>query len=213
MEQVKPMEPKEGPAFTADDVQVLEKTVVYQGFFRMLRYRLKHRLIEGGWSKPLIRECFDRGPAVAVLLYDPYRDAVALVEQFRIGALHSPAGPWQLELVAGMIEPGEKPEDVALREALEESGSEVLDLEYICEYYPSPGGSNEKLYLYCGGIDSSGLGGVHGVEEEGEDIWVQVFPRTEAWQILQENYINNAATIIALQWLQMNYQRLQSKWQ
>ena len=207
------MDAKEGPCFSAEDVQVLEKTVVYQGFFRMCRYRLKHRLIEGGWSKVLTRECFDRGPAVAVLLYDPYKDAVVLVEQFRIGALESPASPWQLELVAGIVEEGESPEDVIHREAVEEAGSDVLELEYIAEYYPSPGGSNEKLFLYCGGIDSTGLGGVHGLKEEGEDIWVQVFSRQEAWNILQENYINNAATIIALQWLQMNYQRLQEKWQ
>lgn len=207
------MDAKDGPCFSAEDVEVLEKALVYQGFFRMYRYKLKHRLIKGGWSAALTRECFDRGPAVAVLLYDPYKDAVVLVEQFRIGALEGPEGPWQLELVAGIVEPGEKPEDVIHREAIEEAGSDVLEIEYICEYYPSPGGSNEKLFLYCGGIDSTGLGGVHGLEEEGEDIWVQVFPREEAWHILQENYINNAATIIALQWLQMNYIRLQEKWQ
>lgn len=207
------MDAKEGPCFTAEDVQVVEKTLVYQGFFRMYRYRLKHRLIEGGWSPVLTRECFDRGPAVAVLLYDPYRDSVVLVEQFRIGTLDSTAGPWQLELVAGIVEPGESPEDVIHREAMEEAGGDVLELEYITEYYPSPGGSNEKLFLFCGGIDSTGVGGVHGLKEEGEDIWAQVFSREEAWGILQENYINNAATIIALQWLQMNYQRLQEKWQ
>lgn len=207
------MDAKEGPCFSAEDVEVVEKATVYQGFFCMHRYRLKHRLIEGGWSPVITRECFDRGPAVGVLLYDPYKDTVVLVEQFRIGALGSSEGPWQLELVAGMIEEGETAEQVIHREAIEESGSDVLDLEYICEYFPSPGGSNEKLFLYCGGIDSTHVGGVHGLKEEGEDIWVQVFPREEAWHILQENYINNAATIIALQWLQMNYQRLQEKWQ
>ena len=207
------MDAKEGPCFSAEDVEVQEKATVYQGFFRMQRYRLKHRLIEGGWSPVLTRECFDRGPAVGVLLYDPYKDSVVLVEQFRIGALESSEGPWQLELVAGIMEPGESAEDVIHREAIEEAGSDILALEYIFEYFPSPGGSNEKLYLYCGGIDSTHVGGVHGLKEEGEDIWVQVFSREEAWHILQENYINNAATIIALQWLQMNYQRLQEKWQ
>lgn len=207
------MDLKDGPCFSGDDVKIIDKQTVYDGFFRMQKYRLKHRLIEGGWSREITRECFERGPAVGVLLYDPYKDAVVLVEQFRIGAVDAPEGPWQLELVAGIVEEGETPEDVIHREAIEEAGSDVLDLEYIFEYYPSPGGSNEKLYLYCGGIDSSGVGGVHGLEEEGEDIWVQVFPREEAWNILQENYISNAATIIALQWLQMNYPRLQEKWQ
>jgi len=207
------MDLKDGPCFSGDDVKIIDKQTVYDGFFRMQKYRLKHRLIEGGWSREITRECFERGPAVGVLLYDPYKDAVVLVEQFRIGAVDAPEGPWQLELVAGIVEEGETPEDVIHREAIEEAGSDVLDLEYIFEYYPSPGGSNEKLYLYCGGIDSSGVGGVHGLEEEGEDIWVQVFPREEAWNILQENYISSAATIIALQWLQMNYPRLQEKWQ
>lgn len=207
------MDLKEGPCFSHEDVEVVDKTTVYEGFFKMHRYKVKHRLIEGGWSKVLTRECFDRGPAVAVLLYDPYKDTVVLLEQFRIGAIDAHEGPWQLELVAGILEPGESPEDVVHREAIEESGSDVLDLEYIIDYYPSSGGCNEKLHLYVGGIDSTDVGGVHGLEDEGEDIWVQVFPRQEAWHIMQENYIHNAATIIALQWLQMNYKRLQDKWQ
>ncbi|MAR90255.1 MAG: ADP-ribose diphosphatase [Pseudomonadales bacterium] len=207
------MDRKEGPCFSRADVEVTESKLVYQGFFNMRRYRLRHRLVEGGWSKLLERECFDRGPSVGVLLYDPYKDVVVLGEQFRIGALEANEGPWQLEIVAGIVEAGETPEDVVHREAIEEAGSDVLALEYIYEYYPSPGGSNEKFYLFCGGIDSSNVGGVHGLAEEGEDIWVQTFPRAEAWQILQENYIHNAATIIALQWLQMNYQRLQQQWQ
>lgn len=207
------MDRNEGPCFGHEDVEVDKKELVYDGFFKMQRYQLRHRLIEGGWCKTLTRECFDRGPSVGVLLYDPYKDSVVLVEQFRIGALEGNEGPWQLELVAGILEKGESPEDVVHREAIEEAGSDVLALEYIYEYYPSPGGSNEKLYLYCGGIDSTDVGGVHGLEEEGEDIWVQVFTREEAWNIMQENYIHNAATIIALQWLQMNYQRLQEKWQ
>lgn len=207
------MDLEDGPCFGREDVKILEKTEVYKGFFRMNRYRLKHRMIEGGWSKDLVRECFERPQAVGVLLYDPYQDNVVMLEQFRIGSLDASEGPWQMELVAGIIEPGEKSEEVAHREAEEEAGTEILDLEYICEYYSSPGGSNEKLTLYCGGIDSSGVGGVHGVKEEGEDIWVQVMSREDAWSALEENYIGNAATIISLQWLQMHYKRLQEKWQ
>ncbi|MCG8314960.1 MAG: NUDIX domain-containing protein, partial [Pseudomonadales bacterium] len=163
----------DGPCFDRSDVEVLEKTKVYEGFFRMNKYRLTHRKIEGGWTRELVRECFERPQAVGVLLYDPYQDNVVLIEQFRIGALDAHEGPWQMELVAGIVEEGEKPEQVAHREAVEEAGTEVLDLEYICEYFSSPGGSNEKLTLYCGGINSEGVGGVHGLEEEGEDIWVQ----------------------------------------
>ncbi len=207
------MDMEDGPCFDRSDVEILDRLKVYDGFFKMSRYRLKHKKVEGGYTKELIRECFERPPAVGVLLYDPYKDNVVMLEQFRIGCLDAHTGPWQMELVAGIVEKGEKPTDVAHREAKEEAGTDVLDLEYICEYYPSPGGSNEKLTLYCGGVDSTGVGGVHGVEEEGEDIWVQVFSREEAWTAMRENYIGNAATIIALQWLQMHWQRLQEKWQ
>jgi ADP-ribose pyrophosphatase len=204
---------EEGPCFSLDDVEIRDRRTLYQGFFQMEKYRLRHRLIEGGWSPWLERELFVRPPAVGVLLYDPYRDAVVLVEQFRIGALQAPEGPWLLELVAGIVEPGESHEDVAHREAAEEAGVEIMDLEYICEYLSSPGGTNEQITLYCGGVDSTGVGGVEGLAEEGEDIWVQVFPREEAWKAVQENYINNASAIIALQWLQFHWQRLQEKWQ
>ena len=76
------MDVKDGPCFSGDDVEILEKTTVYEGFFRMHRYRLKHRLIEGGWSHIITRECFDRGPAVGVLLYDPYRDSVVRLQNW-----------------------------------------------------------------------------------------------------------------------------------
>ena len=203
----------EPPCFSSDDVEIRSVKTAYKGFFELKTYSLTHKLIEGGWSGELNRECFVRPPAVAVLPYDPYNDKVVLIEQFRIGALDELEGPWLMELVAGIVEPGETPERVAFRECEEEAGTEIMDLEFICDYLVSPGGSNEKLSLYCGGIDSQGVGGVHGLQEEGEDIWVQVFEREEAWNAFQEGYINNANTVIALQWLQMNYQRLQKKWQ
>jgi len=207
------MSQQDGPCFSIDDVDVIEDTSVYDGFYSLKRYKLRHRLIKGGWSKPLVRECLHRPAAVAVLLYDPHQDNVVLLEQFRIGALDAPEGPWQLELVAGLIEPGESPEDVAHRESLEEAGAEIMELEFMFDFYSSAGGSNEKIALYCGGIDSTGLGGVHGLKEEGEDIWAQVFPRTEAITALTENHINNATAIIALQWLGIHWRRLQELWQ
>ena len=207
------MDHPDGPCFSVEDVEILENSSVYEGFFKMQRYKLRHKLINGGWSPPLVRECFMRPDAVAVLLYDPYKDNVVLLEQFRIGTLDAHEGPWQIELVAGIVEEGEGTEAVAHREVKEEAGTEVLDLEYIYEFYPSAGGCNEKITLYCGGIDSTDVGGVHGVVAEGEDIWVQVYSRKDAMRALMENYISNAAAIIALQWLEVHWQRLQEKWQ
>ncbi|MBL4794555.1 MAG: NUDIX domain-containing protein [Pseudomonadales bacterium] len=202
----------EAPCFGSDDVELIEDKVGFSGFFQLNEYTLRHRLIKGGWSVDLKRECFIRPPSVAVLLYDPYEDKVVLIEQFRVGAMWELAGPWTMELVAGILSEGESREELAHRESLEESGCELLDLEYICQYLSSPGVSNEKVTLYVGGVDSKNVGGRHGMAHEGEDIWVQVYERKEAWKALEEGYINNAATIIALQWLELNHQRLQAKW-
>ncbi len=202
----------DGPAYTLDDVSIEASRLVYEGFFKLQKIQLKHKMMEGGWSASVTRECFLRQPAVAVLPYDPYQDKVVLIEQFRIGALQQVEGPWQIELVAGMMEKGESAEEVAVRETVEEAGTEVMDLEFICDFLPSAGGSNEKINLFCGAIDARGVGGVHGLEEEGEDIWVQTYSREDALHALHEGYIKSAPAIIALQWLEVNYGRLQEKW-
>ena len=97
------------------DVEIIEKTICFQGFFRIERYRLRHHLFSGKWSQPIVRELFERGHAAAVLPYDPIRDEVILIEQFRIGAMNAPGGPWLLEIVAGIIEDNEQAEDVVKR--------------------------------------------------------------------------------------------------
>src|SRR5512139_2479671 len=194
------------------DVEILERRVTHQDFFRMEKFRLRHRLFSGEMSAPISRELFERGHAAALLLYDPQRDEVVLLEQFRIGALEAPGGPWLLEIVAGVIDRDETPEEVARREALEESGCEVQELEFICEYLVSPGGTSERISLYCGRVDSSHAGGIHGLAEESEDIRVSAVLFTQAWQWLEEGIINSASPIIAMQWLHMHRERLQSRW-
>lgn len=199
-------------AFDRNDVELIDDTLVYDGFFKVRSVSLRHRLFEGGWSEPLNREIFMRHDAVAVLLYDPALDQVALVEQFRIGAMAGQRSPWLLELVAGLIDQDESPQAVARRESLEEADCEVQQLEPICEYFSSPGGSKEYLYLYCGKADLSTAGGVHGLEHEGEDIRVHVLGYEQCWQLLQRGELNNAHTIIAVQWLAMNRERLREQW-
>ena len=110
----------------AKDVEILDKSEQYKGYFRINRYRLRHRLYAGGWSGELQRELFERGHAVGVLPYDPAADSVVLIEQFRIGALVAGMEPWLTEIVAGIIEEGEAPEEVARRETREEAGLEVI---------------------------------------------------------------------------------------
>ncbi len=192
---------------------VLDKIIGYDGFFRMEKYRLRHELFQGGWSPDITRECLERGHAVAVLLYDPEQDQVVLLEQFRIGALEFPGGPWLLEIVAGIMDdPSETAEDVARRETVEEAGCKLLDLLPICHYLVSPGGASESIRLFCGRINAAGIGGLRGLAEEHEDIRVHVVSRAEALDLLKAGRINSAAPIIALQWLELNRPGLLERW-
>lgn len=193
-------------------VEILDKTVCYDGFFRMECYRLRHRLFSGAWSRVLTRELFERGHAAAVLPYDPGLDAVVLVEQFRIGALEAPGSPWLLEIVAGIIEPDETPEDVARREAVEEANCQIQELVHIYDYFVSPGGTSERISLFCGKVDASGAGGLCGLAAEEEDIRVIVVSFAEALAQLHAGKINSAAPIMALQWLQLNHDQLRTRW-
>ncbi len=197
---------------TDEDFQLIEKTTPFQGYFRIDLYRFRHRLFAGGWSGEVRREVFERGHAVVVLPYDPERDAVVMIEQFRIGATAAGMPMWQLEVIAGIIDKGETPEAVARREAREEANCEVLDLIPIYHYLASPGGASESVRLFCGRVDSRGLGGVHGLPHEHEDIRVEVVPFAEARARLEGGRIGNAPTIIALQWLILNRELLRRRW-
>ncbi|MFI2812966.1 NUDIX domain-containing protein [Microbulbifer sp. M83] len=201
------------PEFSTDAVEVVERETVFDGFFKMLRLRLRHRLFRGGWSEIFTRELFVRDNAVGVLLFDPRREQVGLIEQFRVGALERPYGPWCLEVVAGMVERGESLEEVARREVQEESGLEVGRLEPIHSYLPSPGGSSERLHLFCACVDLGEAGGIFGLPEEQEDIRLRVLPldtllATLAGDSPDAGAVDNAATLICLQWLQLHRERL-----
>ncbi len=205
------------------DVDIVQKETAYHGFFTVNQYSLQHRLFDGGVTRELMRECFERGHAVGVLAYDPWLDNVVLLEQFRIGAYvyeeekrrdnaEDSKSPWLLEIIAGIVEPGESQLDVAHREAEEEAGLQLLVLESIGDFYSSPGGSSETTELYCACVRSNDAGGIHGLEEEGEDIRVIVMPYHEAAQCLKEGRLNNASAMIAMQWLMLNHDDIQVKW-
>lgn len=198
--------------FDRDDVRCTETKDVFQGFFRIRELSLQHRLFAGGWSKTLSRELFVRGDATGILLFDPALQKIALVEQFRIGAYASGRQPWLLELVAGMLDKNYSAEQIAVMEAKEEANCEVKRIEPICNYYVSPGGTSEYFYLFCGEADLSQAGGVYGLESEGEDIKVHCFDLSEVPQLLDSGKVDNAQTIIALQWLLLNQDRLIEQW-
>ncbi len=195
-----------------NDVEIVEREACFRGFYQLERLHLRHRLFAGGMGKVISRELFVRHDAVCVLPYDPQRDCVVLIEQFRVGALDKSLNPWLIELVAGLIDKDEQPEQVARREAVEEAGLELAELWPLTQYYPSPGGSDERVHLYVGRCDSRGAGGVHGLEEEGEDIRVLVWSLDEALAAVENGRIDNAASIIALQWLALNRAKLRERW-
>ena len=194
------------------EFEILDKEILYNGFFRMEKYRLKHTLYAGGWSAEISRELFVRGSAVAVLLYDPQTDQVVLIEQFRAGAIIQPDRAWLVEIVAGGIEEGETAIEVAYRESMEEAGCDIQELIVINEFYTTPGGCSERITLFCGKIDSSQVGGIHGLDHEDEDILVRAVDFKDAYLMLENNEIESAIPIIALQWLALNKDKLQQQW-
>lgn len=194
------------------EYKILEQKTLYDGFFKLERYQLQHSLFKGGWSQSLQRELFRRNDCVGVLLYDPKRDKVVLLEQFRVGPMVHMQRPWLLEIVAGGIEEGETKEEVAHREAYEEAGCKIENLILINEFYTSPGGSSELLSLYCGKVDSSNIGGVYGLAEEAEDILVTTVSFDEVYQLLEQGQIKSGIPIIAIQWLALNRDKVRDKW-
>ena len=193
-------------------VEIVEREACFRGFYALDRLRLRHSLFRGGMGPEISRELFVRHDAVCVLPYDPRRDEVVLIEQFRVGALDKSRNPWLLELVAGLIDKDEQPEEVARREAMEEAGLTLGALWPLSVYYPSPGGSDERVHLFVGRCDSVGAGGIHGLEEEGEDIRVHVLSFEDALARVRDGRIDNAASIMALQWLALNRDEVRGLW-
>lgn len=194
------------------DVEILEREVLHRGFLALVRYRLRHSLFGGGRSPEVVRERVEGLRAASVLLYDPARDEVVLVEQFRIGAVGSEEGAWVVEPAGGFVPADESPEAVARREVQEETGCRVEQLEPICEFFVSPGFSTERISLFCGRVDASHAGGVHGLDHEGEDILVRVLSAENAIAGIGSGPINSTSLIIALQWLALNRADLKRRW-
>lgn len=199
--------------FTSQDVNVLEREILYKGVFTLYRFHLRIKLFDGQWSEPFTREVLERKPAVAILPYDPILDKVVLIEQFRPGALNNKPAPWLIEIVAGIIDDSSSPDVVAKREAQEEAGCIITEIIPIQHLYVSPGGSTEELFIFCGKVDAKNIDGIYGLDHEQENIRAFTLSVDEALNKLHNHDIKTAPAIIALQWLQINHLTMRTKWQ
>lgn len=198
---------------THPDVEIAEVAIAFERVLRMDVFRFRHRLFSGEWSALRSYDVLRRGSAVAIVLYDPDRDNVVLVEQFRLPALLSGSSPWQIEAAAGLIDTDETPEAVAVRETREETGLALIGkLIPIQHYLSSSGNSDEHVFLFCGRVDSAGAEGVHGLAEEHEDIRVVVKPWAEVEALLDAGAIESAHTLIGLYWLSRHRDQLRRFW-
>jgi len=195
--------------FNIKDIEIETETPLYQGFLSTKKLKLRHKLFQGGWSPWFERELMERGHAVVVLPYDVERDEIIVLEQFRVGAMETSDTPWLLEFVAGMVDAED--EDlaaVAHRELAEEAGLKAQKLHYALSYLSSPGGMTERIHVYIAEVDSRTASHFGGLDEENEDIRVHVLPRVEVEALLHAGKIDNAASVIALQWLALNKDRM-----
>jgi ADP-ribose pyrophosphatase len=172
----------------SDDVEVTRKETPFEGYFHIDRYHLRHRQFAGGMGPEISREIFERGHAACCLLYDPDLDLLVMVEQFRVGAFAARQSPW-----------------------FDDDASPWL-IEEISHYLVTPGGSTESMFAFCGRVDASNAGGIHGLDEEGEDIRVFTATPEEAFAMLADGKIRNSMTMLPLFWFKENRDRLRALW-
>ncbi|MBU2958852.1 NUDIX domain-containing protein [Paracoccus sp. C2R09] len=193
----------------------LERHQPFTGFFVAERRRITHRRHDGGETGPMTREAFLMGDAVVMLPWDPVRDRVLVIEQFRFApALRGDPQPWLLEPIAGRVDGGETVEAAILREAQEEAALEVTRLIPAFSYYPSPGAVCEYLYQYVGIADlHDDVTGVHGLETESEDIRGHLMPRGQLSAMVDQGQISNGPLTTLSLWLDARVERIRRELQ
>jgi ADP-ribose pyrophosphatase len=196
------------------DLRVTGLEIAFRRHLRLDVVRFHHRLFSGGWSGERVWDVVRRGAAVAIVLYDPERDAVVLIEQFRIAPVFAGCSPWMIEVVAGLVDhQGESEAEVARRESVEEAGVTVIgDIIPIQRYLPTPGDSDQATMLFCGRVDSTQATGIHGLAAENEDIRVVVKPLSEVEALVDAGQIDNGHTLVCLYWLLRHRDEVRRRW-
>lgn len=193
-------------------LELIERSREYSGFFAFDRVLLKHERFDGGTSDLVEREVFVGTDAAIVLPYDPERDRVLLVEQIRMGPLaRQDPVLWQMEPVAGLVDPGETPRETARREAMEEAGLTFRQLEPVAEGYASPGASTDFFHVFVGICDlPDTAAGEGGVVAEGEDIRAHVMPFDDLLSMAEDRQTANTPLTLLTYWLAHHRARLRA---
>lgn len=197
--------------YTQKDIKVLSRESIYQGFVKLEKVSIQYRLFnQDKFSKVVERELIHRKKAAGVLIYNDEQKRFALIEQFRIGAIEDTRTPWHLEIIAGVLDGDESPEECIYRESIEEASCKLYDLEHLFTFYPSAGSCDELLYLYTAQADFPESGSIFGLAEEGENIKLHLFDYSQVQDLFLNEQLRNAPVIIALQWLKQHIQALQN---
>ena len=195
-------------SYSASDVTIESREFLFRGFIQVEKVSFRHRLFNQPDYSPVIqRELIHRPEAAGVLLYNDQQQRFALIEQFRVGALNDTDSAWQLEIIAGVLDGNEAPEDCIRRESLEESGCEVQQLQHLFSFYPSAGACSEFFHLYAAEVELPKMGGIFGMPDEGENIQLHLFDYSEVGTLLRNGRLRNAPVIMALQWLVQHLQQ------
>ncbi len=195
-------------SYSASDVTIESREFLFRGFIQVEKVSFRHRLFNQPDYSPVIqRELIHRPEAAGVLLYNDQQQRFALIEQFRVGALNDSESAWQLEVIAGVLDGDEAPEDCIRRESLEESGCEVQQLQHLFSFYPSAGACSEFFHLYAAEVELPKMGGIFGMPDEGENIQFHLFDYSEVGTLLRNGRLRNAPVIMALQWLVQHLQQ------
>lgn len=202
----------EPTSYRQTDVEPLQDEVVYNGFSKVTVYHMRHKRYDGTWTEPLKRELIGSSDAVNVLPYDPVLDCVVLVEQFRVSAYARGDKPWLVECIGGLIDGNETPEQVAIREAKEETGCSLNDLVKIGKMFTSPGIFAEYSTMFCARTDARNISGFHGLETEHEDIRVLTPSFDDAMAALDDGRISSAPAFVCLNWLARRREKLRERW-
>ncbi|MEB3755028.1 NUDIX domain-containing protein [Acinetobacter sp. MD2(2019)] len=190
-------------SYTPADFNIEQRESLYQGFTQLEKISFRHRLFEqNNYTRVIERELIQRKTAAGVLLYSSQQQKFALIEQFRVGAIDDPQSPWQLEIIAGVLDGNESPECCIRRETLEEAGCELQEIQHLFSFYPSAGACSELFHLYVADVTLPEHGGIFGLADEGENIQLHLFNYADITLLFQQQRLANAPVIMALQWLQ-----------